>query len=187
MKLVKDSNLNQDEMERETRSLEYSLEKIQKSNPSIFYGELRKLGFEKKEILSMETEKVTMNVDGFLVNSQNREGLNAMNQEVKKILKDSEDIEQFKKFEYLFLNTNKIKDIPKGFYANRKINVNKYIKDCNMEEVKFDRSTNAISLLSEKNIKIIQEYTNKLQKDLKHGYLKKVKLIESNYINFNCF
>ncbi|EAJ5683710.1 hypothetical protein BBZ05_07415 [Campylobacter lari] len=187
MKLVKDSNLNQDEMERETRSLEYSLEKIQKSNPSIFYGELRKLGFEKKEILSMETEKVTMNVDGFLVNSQNREGLNAMNQEIKKILKDSEDIEQFKKFEYLFLNTNKIKDIPKGFYANRKINVNKYIKDYNMEEVKFDRSANAISLLSEKNIKIIQEYANKLQKDLKHGYLKKVKLIESNDINLTNF
>ncbi|HFJ2259343.1 TPA: TraI/MobA(P) family conjugative relaxase [Campylobacter jejuni] len=187
MEIVKESDISQNEKDKDIKSLEYSLEKIQNSNPSIFYSELKKIGFNKEDILKMETEKVAMRVDSFLVNSQNKQGLIAMNKEIKKTLKDDEEKKKFEKFEYLFLNTDKITDVTKGFYANKKIDVDEYIKKFNMQTDKINKEANAIKLFSDKNIEIIEKYADKLQKDLKYQYLKKVDLIENNDINLNGF
>ncbi len=37
-----------------------------------------------------------------------------------------------------------------------------------MQESKINKVTNAISMLSDKNIKIMEKYVNKLEKDLKY-------------------
>ncbi|EAI4450170.1 relaxase/mobilization nuclease domain-containing protein [Campylobacter sp. CNRCH_2016_3089] len=187
MEIVKESDISQNEKDKDIKSLEYSLEKIQNSNPSIFYSELKKIGFNKEDILKMETEKVAMRVDSFLVNSQNKQGLIAMNKEIKKTLKDDEEKKKFEKFEYLFLNTDKITDVTKGFYANKKIDVDEYIKKFNMQTDKINKEANAIKLFSDKNIEIIEKYADKLQKDLKYQYLKKVEVFTSIDIDLNNF
>ncbi|EKP0402276.1 hypothetical protein P2W09_001651, partial [Campylobacter coli] len=139
------------------------------------------------EIDSMDTESVCIEIDGFIVNSANKEGLIAMNEEIKQTLIDDEEIKRFEKFEHLFLNTNKITDIAKGFYTNRKIDADEYIKRFSMQESKINKVANAISMLSDKNIDIMEKYAKKLEKDLKYQYLKKVEVIENNDINLNNF
>ncbi|EOX1407644.1 hypothetical protein H0S16_001890, partial [Campylobacter coli] len=83
--------------------------------------------------------------------------------------------------------TNKITDIAKGFYTNRKIDADEYIKRFSMQESKINKVANAISMLSDKNIDIMEKYAKKLEKDLKYQYLKKVEVIENNDINLNNF
>ncbi|EAH4782428.1 hypothetical protein D6M63_07615 [Campylobacter coli] len=182
-----DKDIDENIKEKELKALKFSLKKISNSTPSIFKGELKKLGFSYKEIDSMDTESVCIEIDGFIVNSANKEGLIAMNEEIKQTLIDDEEIKRFEKFEHLFLNTNKITDIAKGFYTNRKIDADEYIKRFSMQESKINKVANAISMLSDKNIDIMEKYAKKLEKDLKYQYLKKVEVIENNDINLNNF
>ncbi|MCW1525832.1 hypothetical protein OLR83_00650 [Campylobacter jejuni] len=56
-----------------------------------------------------------------------------------------------------------------------------------MQESKISKVANAISMLSDKNIDIMEKYAKKLEKDLKYQYLKKVEVIENNDINLNNF
>ncbi|EFO4793554.1 relaxase/mobilization nuclease domain-containing protein [Campylobacter coli] len=182
-----DTDIEDNIKEKELKALKFSLKKISDSTPSIFEGELKKLGFSYDEIDSMDTESVSIEIDSFIVNSINKEGLNAMNEEIKKTLRDEEEIKRFEKFEYLFLNTDKVADVTKGFYANRKIDVDKYIEKFSMQESKISKVANAVSMLSDKNIEIMEKYIKKLEKDLKYQYLKKAEVIESNDINLNNF
>ncbi|EAI9544173.1 TraI/MobA(P) family conjugative relaxase [Campylobacter coli] len=181
------TNIEDSIKEKELKALKFSLKKISDSTPSIFEGELKKLGFSYDEIDSMDTKSVSIEIDGFIVNSINKEGLNAMNEEIKKTLRDDEEKQRFEKFEYLFLNTDKVADVTKGFYANRKIDVDEYIEKFSMQESKISKVANAISMLSDKNIEIMEKYVKKLEKDLKYQYLKKAEVIESNDINLNNF
>lgn len=188
MKLIEqDSDIEEDIKEKELKALNFSLKKISDSTPSIFEGELKKLGFSYDEINSMDTQSVSIEIDGFLVNERNKEGLVAMNEEIKRILRDDEALKKFEKFEHLFSRTDKVVDVAKGFYANRKIDVNEYIEKFSMEESKINKVANAISMLSNKNLKIMEEFANRLEKDYKHQYLKKIQVIESNDINLSGF
>ncbi len=56
-----------------------------------------------------------------------------------------------------------------------------------MQESKISKAANVISMLSDKNIDIMEKYVKKLEKDLKYQYLKKAEVIESNDINLNNF
>ncbi|EOH2236342.1 hypothetical protein ACLWFE_001871, partial [Campylobacter coli] len=173
--------------EKELKALKFSLKKISDSTLLIFEGELKKIGFSRDEINSMDMQSVDTQIEGFIVNSINKKGLNAMNEEIKKTLRDDEERQRFEKFEYLFLNTDKVADVTKGFYANRKIDVDGYIEKFSMQESKISKVANAISMLSDKNIEIMEKYVKKLEKDLKYQYLKKAEVIESNDINLNNF
>ncbi|MCR2104840.1 hypothetical protein CUPS4244_07080 [Campylobacter upsaliensis] len=159
-----DTNIEDSIKEKELKALKFSLKKISDSTPSIFEGELKKLGFSYDEIDSMDTESVSIEIDGFIVNSINKEGLIAMNEEIKQTLIDDKEIKKFEKFEHLFLNTNKITDIAKGFYTNRKIDADEYVKRFSMQESKISKVANAISMLSDKNIEIMEKYAKNLKK-----------------------
>lgn len=159
-----DTNIEDSIKEKELKALKFSLKKISDSTPSIFEGELKKLGFSYDEIDSMDTESVSIEIDGFIVNSINKEGLIAMNEEIKQTLIDNKEIKKFEKFEHLFLNTNKITDIAKGFYTNRKIDADEYVKRFSMQESKISKVANAISMLSDKNIEIMEKYAKNLKK-----------------------
>ncbi|EHL8530584.1 relaxase/mobilization nuclease domain-containing protein [Campylobacter coli] len=150
-----DTNIEDSVKEKELKALKFSLKKISDSTLLIFEGELKKIGFSRDEINSMDMQSVDTQIEGFIVNSINKKGLNAMNEEIKKTLRDDEERQRFEKFEYLFLNTDKV--------------------------------ANAISMLSDKNIEIMEKYVKKLEKDLKYQYLKKAEVIESNDINLNNF
>ncbi|OCR09434.1 TraI/MobA(P) family conjugative relaxase [Helicobacter pullorum] len=182
-----DTNIEDSVKEKELKALKFSLKKISDSTLLIFEGELKKIGFSRDEINSMDMQSVDTQIEGFIVNSINKKGLNAMNEEIKKTLRDDEERQRFEKFEYLFLNTDKVADVTKGFYANRKIDVDGYIEKFSMQESKISKVANAISMLSDKNIEIMEKYVKKLEKDLKYQYLKKVEVIESNDINLNNF
>ena len=97
-----DTNIEDSIKEKELKALKFSLKKISDSTPSIFEGELKKLGFSYDEIDSMDTENVSIEIDGFIVNSINKEGLNAMNEEVKKTLRDDEEKQRFEKLKFVF-------------------------------------------------------------------------------------
>ncbi|EOV5462874.1 hypothetical protein ACOQXD_001801 [Campylobacter jejuni] len=56
-----------------------------------------------------------------------------------------------------------------------------------MQESKISKVANIISMLSNKNIDIMEKYAKKLEKDLKYQYLKKAEVIESNDIDLNNF
>ncbi|ECL3025058.1 relaxase/mobilization nuclease domain-containing protein, partial [Campylobacter coli] len=180
-----DTNIEDSVKEKELKALKFSLKKISDSTLLIFEGELKKIGFSRDEINSMDMQSVDTQIEGFIVNSINKKGLNAMNEEIKKTLRDDEERQRFEKFEYLFLNTDKVADVTKGFYANRKIDVDGYIEKFSMQESKISKVANAISMLSDKNIEIMEKYVKKLEKDLKYQYLKKAEVIESNDINLN--
>ncbi|EDO7590888.1 relaxase/mobilization nuclease domain-containing protein [Campylobacter coli] len=182
-----DTNIEDSVKEKELKALKFSLKKISDSKLLIFEGELKKIGFSRDEINSMDMQSVDTQIEGFIVNSINKKGLNAMNEEIKKTLRDDEERQRFEKFEYLFLNTDKVADVTKGFYANRKIDVDGYIEKFSMQESKISKVANAISMLSDKNIEIMEKYVKKLEKDLKYQYLKKAEVIESNDINLNNF
>ncbi|ECK7918607.1 hypothetical protein FRS49_08865, partial [Campylobacter coli] len=182
-----DTNIEDSVKEKELKALKFSLKKISDSTLLIFEGELKKIGFSRDEINSMDMQSVDTQIEGFIVNSINKKGLNAMNEEIKKTLRDDEERQRFEKFEYLFLNTDKVADVTKGFYANRKIDVDGYIEKFSMQESKISKVANAISMLSDKNIEIMEKYVKKLEKDLKYQYLKKAEVIESNDINLNNF
>lgn len=182
-----DTNIEDSVKEKELKALKFSLKKISDSTLLIFEGELKKIGFSRDEINSMDMQSVDTQIEGFIVNSINKKGLNAMNEEIKKTLRDDEERQRFEKFEYLFLNTDKVADVTKGFYANRKIDVDGYIEKFSMQESKIGKVANAISMLSDKNIEIMEKYVKKLEKDLKYQYLKKAEVIESNDINLNNF
>ncbi|EIL9267510.1 relaxase/mobilization nuclease domain-containing protein, partial [Campylobacter coli] len=168
-----DTNIEDSVKEKELKALKFSLKKISDSTLLIFEGELKKIGFSRDEINSMDMQSVDTQIEGFIVNSINKKGLNAMNEEIKKTLRDDEERQRFEKFEYLFLNTDKVADVTKGFYANRKIDVDGYIEKFSMQESKISKVANAISMLSDKNIEIMEKYVKKLEKDLKYQYLKK--------------
>lgn len=182
-----DTNIEDSVKEKELKALKFSLKKISDSTLLIFEGELKKIGFSRDEINSMDMQSVDTQIEGFIVNSINKKGLNAMNEEIKKTLRDDEERQRFEKFEYLFLNTDKVADVTKGFYTNRKIDVDGYIEKFSMQESKISKVANAISMLSDKNIEIMEKYVKKLEKDLKYQYLKKAEVIESNDINLNNF
>lgn len=182
-----DTNIEDSVKEKELKALKFSLKKISDSTLLIFEGELKKIGFSRDEINSMDMQSVDTQIEGFIVNSINKKGLNAMNEEIKKTLRDDEERQRFEKFEYLFLNTDKVADVTKGFYANRKIDVDGYIEKFSMQESKISKVANAISMLSDKNIEIMEKYVKKLEKDLKYQYLKKAEVIENNDINLNNF
>ncbi|EDN2770160.1 hypothetical protein GHZ35_08490 [Campylobacter coli] len=182
-----DTNIEDSVKEKELKALKFSLKKISDSTLLIFEGELKKIGFSRDEINSMDMQSVDTQIEGFIVNSINKKGLNAMNEEIKKTLRDDEERQRFEKFEYLFLNTDKVADVTKGFYANRKIDVDGYIEKFSMQESKISKVANAISMLSDKNIEIMEKHVKKLEKDLKYQYLKKAEVIESNDINLNNF
>ena len=182
-----DTNIEDSVKEKELKALKFSLKKISDSTLLIFEGELKKIGFSRDEINSMDMQSVDTQIEGFIVNSINKKGLNAMNEEIKKTLRDDEERQRFEKFEYLFLNTDKVADVTKVFYANRKIDVDGYIEKFSMQESKISKVANAISVLSDKNIEIMEKYVKKLEKDLKYQYLKKAEVIESNDINLNNF
>ncbi|EAK7545234.1 hypothetical protein FCL14_07665 [Campylobacter coli] len=167
-----DTNIEDSVKEKELKALKFSLKKISDSTLLIFEGELKKIGFSRDEINSMDMQSVDTQIEGFIVNSINKKGLNAMNEEIKKTLRDDEERQRFEKFEYLFLNTDKVADVTKGFYANRKIDVDGYIEKFSMQESKISKVANAISMLSDKNIEIMEKYVKKLEKDLKESRLK---------------
>uniref|UniRef100_UPI0022EA5A0B hypothetical protein n=1 Tax=Campylobacter upsaliensis TaxID=28080 RepID=UPI0022EA5A0B len=62
-----------------------------------------------------------------------------------------------------------------------------YVKRFSMQESKISKVANVISMLSDKNIEIMEKYVKKLEKDLKYQYLKKAEVIESNDINLDGF
>lgn len=73
------------------------------------------------------------------------------------------------------------------YFSADKIDVDGYIEKFSMQESKISKVANAISMLSDKNIEIMEKYVKKLEKDLKYQYLKKAEVIESNDINLNNF
>ncbi|EEU7381519.1 relaxase/mobilization nuclease domain-containing protein [Campylobacter jejuni] len=188
IKLIKDEpGIKENIKEKELKALKAILKKVSNTTLSVFEAELKKIGFSSDEINSMDIQSIDTQIEGFVVNSINKEGLIAMNEEIKQALIDDKEIKKFEKFEHLFLNTNKITDIAKGFYTNRKIDADEYVKRFSMQESKISKVANVISMLSDKNIDIMEKYAKKLEKDLKYQYLKKAEVIKSNDINLNNF
>ncbi|HEO8738607.1 TPA: relaxase/mobilization nuclease domain-containing protein [Campylobacter jejuni] len=188
IKLIKDEpGIKENIKEKELKALKAILKKVSNTTLSLFEAELKKIGFSSDEINSMDIQSIDTQIEGFVVNSINKEGLIAMNEEIKQALIDDKEIKKFEKFEHLFLNTNKITDIAKGFYTNRKIDADEYVKRFSMQESKISKVANVISMLSDKNIDIMEKYVKKLEKDLKYQYLKKAEVIKSNDINLNNF
>ncbi|HHS6541265.1 TPA: TraI/MobA(P) family conjugative relaxase [Campylobacter jejuni] len=188
IKLIKDEpGIKENIKEKELKALKAILKKVSNTTLSVFEAELKKIGFSSDEINSMDIQSIDTQIEGFVVNSINKEGLIAMNEEIKQALIDDKEIKKFEKFEHLFLNTDKVANVTKGFYANRKIDVDEYIEKFSMQESKISKVANAISMLSDKNIEIMEKYVKKLEKDLKYQYLKKAEVIESNDINLDGF
>ncbi len=177
IEIVKDDDkLEEEKRDKEIMTLEKFHKKASKSTASIFAGELKKLGLDYSVIDSMDTEEVDIKVDSFLVNNGNMDGLRAMNSEVMDNLKDDDEKERFEKFVHLFENGNKITDVTVGFYENRKVNVEDYVEDYNMTASKLDKKANAIQLTSDKNLKIIQQFSDQLAAIAK---MEKVEIIQS--------
>jgi hypothetical protein len=176
MEIVKnDDQLDEEKRDKEMITLQKFHKKASKSTASIFAGELKKLGLDYSVIDSMDTEEVDIKVDSFLVNDRNMDGLRAMNNEVMDNIKDEEK-ERFEKFVKLFENSDKITDVTVGFYENRKVEVEDYIEDYNMTATKLDKKANAIQLTSDRNLKIIQEFSDQLAAIAK---MEKVEIIQS--------
>ncbi len=142
---------------KKIKMLKKILSKTEKSSVAIFEGDLYKLGFEKTEIKQLNfNKKVKMKIDGFYADENNINGLNAMNEEIFKSLSDDEtkieELEKFKKFKYLFEQTNKISDVALGFYENRGIDTDYFIKKFDMKVEKLDKIAYALELSDLENL-----------------------------------
>ena len=71
----------------------------------------------------------------------------------------------------MFNKDGKVEDIAKGFYENRNVDVDQYIKEYGMEESKLDKQANAIDLGNSKNYDIV----NKIVAEIQKGYTKELK------------
>ena len=147
---------------------------MSKTRANIFAGDFKRLGVSADVADQMNTIPVKIQVDGFLVNNKNFNGLLAMNTEIEKRLEQSNNIkelERFRKFLYVFNKDGKVEDIAKGFYENRNVDVDQYIKEYGMEESKLDKQANAIDLGNSKNYDIV----NKIVAEIQKGYTKELK------------
>lgn len=178
-----DEDMSAQKKEKELLAMQKFHKKVSSTGASIFAGELKKLGLEYSVIDSMDTEEVDIKVDSFIVNGVNREGLRAMNAEVKGNLED-EALERFEKFMHLFENSDKISDIALGFYENRKVDVDEYIEKYGMILTKLDKKANAIQLLSDKNLGIIKEFGETLNKLKKMEKVEIIKSTDEGLTNF---
>lgn len=171
-----DNRLDKKAKEKILKSLNRLSNKINKTSASIFSGEFKILDFNSNDIDNMDTKKVNIKIDGFTVNDINIDGIRAMNQEIIKDLTDNKkekELERFNKFVYLLESTDKISDVAIGFYTNKKIDVDDYLKKYNMQIEKFDKEAQAIDL--SKNTDKIKNFLDglrvKLQtKEINMGY-----------------
>lgn len=172
--LKQDKKVKDIDRQRGIKNLEKFRKKLSKTRANIFAGDFKRLGVSADIADQMNTIPVKIQVDGFLVNNKNFNGLLAMNTEIEKRLEQSNNIkelERFKKFLYVFNKDGKVEDIAKGFYENRNVDVDQYIKEYGMEESKLDKQANAIDLGNSKNYDIV----NKILAEIQKGYTKELK------------
>ncbi|MBZ7980333.1 relaxase/mobilization nuclease domain-containing protein [Campylobacter sp. RM12642] len=181
----KNDSIDNNKKEKIIKSFNKTKEKLLNNNATFFAGEFKKLGFDYNDIDSFETYEVNIQIDGFKVNDINNNGLKAMNNYLLNNIKDKEEFKKINKFVSIFEKLDKIVDVAKGFYENKKVDVDEFINKYNMQLEKLDKKANAIKLDSELNIKIIDDMYHKLKKQSKYDL--KVEIIESNDINFNDF
>jgi hypothetical protein len=149
----------------------YKLYKKTTTNATYYAGDLKKIGFENKEIDGMTTYKVDIKVNGFIKDQKNLLGLEAMNKEILKKLEEKisnttdskklsaakEELERYNKFLFVFDKTDKINDMTLSYYDNRKIDVDKFVKEYRMEVSKLDKQADAIKIDDKLNSKQIAE------------------------------
>lgn len=172
--LKQDKKVKDIDRQRGIKNLEKFRKKLSKTRANIFAGDFKRLGVSADVADQMNTIPVKIQVDGFLVNNKNFDGLLAMNTEIEKRLEQSNNIkelERFRKFLYVFNKDGKVEDIAKGFYENRNVDVDQYIKEYGMEESKLDKQANAIDLGNSKNYDIV----NKIVAEIQKGYTKELK------------
>lgn len=172
--LKQDKKVKDIDRQRGIKNLEKFRKKLSKTRANIFAGDFKRLGVSADIADQMNTIPVKIQVDGFLVNNKNFNGLLAMNTEIEKRLEQSNNIkelERFRKFLYVFNKDGKVEDIAKGFYENRNVDVDQYIKEYGMEESKLDKQANAIDLGNSKNYDIV----NKIVAEIQKGYTKELK------------
>lgn len=172
--LKQDKKVKDIDRQRGIKNLEKFRKKLSKTRANIFAGDFKRLGVSADIADQMNTIPVKIQVDGFLVNNKNFDGLLAMNTEIEKRLEQSNNIkelERFRKFLYVFNKDGKVEDIAKGFYENRNVDVDQYIKEYGMEESKLDKQANAIDLGNSKNYDIV----NKIVAEIQKGYTKELK------------
>lgn len=172
--LKQDKKVKDIDRQRGIKNLEKFRKKLSKTRANIFAGDFKRLGVSADVADRMNTILVKIQVDGFLVNNKNFNGLLAMNTEIEKRLEQSNNIkelERFRKFLYVFNKDGKVEDIAKGFYENRNVDVDQYIKEYGMEESKLDKQANAIDLGNSKNYDIV----NKIVAEIQKGYTKELK------------
>lgn len=172
--LKQDKKVKDIDRQRGIKNLEKFRKKLSKTRANIFAGDFKRLGVSADVADQMNTILVKIQVDGFLVNNKNFNGLLAMNTEIEKRLEQSNNIkelERFRKFLYVFNKDSKVEDIAKGFYENRNVDVDQYIKEYGMEESKLDKQANAIDLGNSKNYDIV----NKIVAEIQKGYTKELK------------
>ena len=147
------------------------------TNATIYPGDLKKIGFEDKQIDRMETYGVEIKVDGFIKDSTNTPGLKAMNEKIlinlekkietttdpKKLESAKNALERYKKFLYVFNETDKIEDMTLSYYDNRKMDVEDFTKRFNMSVSKLDKEAQAIKLDDKVNAKEIIEATKNIK------------------------
>lgn len=181
---IKIDEENKEKQEKNINSMQKLHKKISSSTATVFAGELNRLGLDYKVIDSMETYEVDIKTNGFIVNDRNLKGLNAMHEEIKQNVQDEQELKRFIKFENLFAQGDKVQDVTAGFYENRKIDVDKYIKEYDMDLVKLDKKANAIQLLSDKNLEIIKEFRDNLAKSNKIGRVQIIASKDEGLTNF---
>jgi hypothetical protein len=172
--LKQDKKVKDIDRQRGIKNLEKFRKKLSKTRANIFAGDFKRLGVSADVADQMNTIPVKIQVDGFLINNKNFNGLLAMNTEIEKRLEQSNNIkelERFRKFLYVFNKDGKVEDIAKGFYENRNVDVDQYIKEYGMEESKLDKQANAIDLGNSKNYDIV----NKIVAEIQKGYTKELK------------
>ena len=172
--LKQDKKVKDIDRQRGIKNLEKFRKKLSKTRANIFAGDFKRLGVSADVADQMNTIPVKIQVDGFLVNNKNFNGLLAMNIEIEKRLEQNNNIkelERFRKFLYVFNKDGKVEDIAKGFYENRNVDVDQYIKEYGMEESKLDKQANAIDLGNSKNYDIV----NKIVAEIQKGYTKELK------------
>lgn len=181
---IKIDETNEDKQKKDINIMQKLHKKVSSSTATVFAGELKRLGLDYKVIDTMETYQVDIKTNGFIVNNRNLKGLKAMHQEIKQTLEDEEELKRFIKFENLFTQGDKVQDVTAGFYENKKIDVEKYIKEYDMDLVKLDKKANAIQLLSEKNLEIIKEFRDSLSKSNKIGRVQIIASKDEGLTNF---
>lgn len=181
---IKIDETNEDKQKKDINIMQKLHKKVSSSTATVFAGELKRLGLDYKVIDTMETYQVDIKTNGFIVNNRNLKGLKAMHEEIKQTLEDEEELKRFIKFENLFTQGDKVQDVTAGFYENRKIDVEKYIKEYDMDLVKLDKKANAIQLLSEKNLEIIKEFRDSLSKSNKIGRVQIIASKDEGLTNF---